>query len=180
MWIGRRKLILTAFLLFTVGALCLLKEPMEMMTVQPARIGDRLPSLPAETLDGEKTTIDLTGRFSYIVFFKINCIHCRNQLKNAEELMRMPGLKGLHVVAIAKSYHEELPNLPYAMPTYIDHSSVLTGRLGRMRVPTVMITDRAGYIRHIRSAYRPIEQDHKLLNDLIPGRSRSTGTATLR
>lgn len=164
---ARRIGIVLFFLAVACTAIWLLQEPLKVMTIQKVQVGDRVQSFKARTLGGQAVTVELTGRKTMLLFFKIDCPHCHRQLASTERLAQQFEDEDLQIIALARSDHKALHGHSYSFNVLIDQSQAMVGRFGRVMVPTVALVDEGGVIRHIRSGFQPYEKDRQTVEAFV-------------
>ena len=166
---ARRIGILLFFLSLAALAGWLFREPMHMMAMQKVQVGDRVQTFSARTLDGKAVDVNLAGRKTMLLFFKIDCPHCHHQLASTERLAEHYTDQGLEIIALARTDHEDLRDHPYSFRVLIDQSQAMVGQFGRVMVPTVVLVDEGGVVRYIRSGLQPYEKDAQVVEAFVKG-----------
>ncbi len=76
-----RRIGIILFFLAIAGAVgWLVREPLQMMTIRKVQVGDQVQGFTARTLTGHSVAVELAGRKTMLLFFKIDCPHCHRQL----------------------------------------------------------------------------------------------------
>ena len=120
-------------------------------------VGDPLPDIEAETLDGKKfsTKALIDNQPVFVVFWTTWCPQCLLEIPKIKKTFSEFGPKGMSFVAVnagvndskakAKKYVDRF-EIPY--PVVFDTGSQITSKLGVKGVPTVIIVDKKGVIRY--------------------------------
>jgi peroxiredoxin len=94
------------------------------MIVQPLAVGEKVPPVVVQTLDGKDvSTRSLLGKRSVVIFFSTSCSHCEGVIKNTHLLF--PMIKdSLNIVAISIDDREETEKFmrthDVSFPIYLD------------------------------------------------------------
>jgi peroxiredoxin len=120
-------------------------------------VGDPLPDIEAETLDGKKFSSKalIDDKSIFVVFWTTWCPQCLLEIPKIKKSYSEYAPKGMSFVAVnagvndseakAKKYVERF-EIPY--PVVFDTGSKITRKLGVKGVPTVIIVDKNGVIRY--------------------------------
>jgi peroxiredoxin len=165
----RRLCIIVALCLAAGAGIWGLQDALRFMLARSVRIGDRVQAFSARTLDGAAVRIDPAGQKTLLVFFKIDCPHCHDQLASAERIARTYAGAGLRVIGLARTDHEALRKQVFSFPVYIDQGNAMVGRFGRVMVPTLAMVDESGIVRYIRSGVRSFEMDRDTVDAFLRG-----------
>ena len=176
-----RRIGIILFFLAIAGAVGgLVREPLQMMTIRKVQVGDQVQGFTARTLTGQSVAVELAGRKTMLLFFKIDCPHCHRQLASTERFAQQYDGQGLQVIALSRADHEDLRPHPYSFKVLIDQSQAMVGRFGRVMVPTVALVDEAGVIRYIRSGVQSFEKDQNIVEAFMRGELNDQAHRTVR
>lgn len=124
----------------------------------PALAGKPL-DVAAQDLTGGEVRLASEGRVLVVDFFASWCEPCRAQLPGLQRLAAEGGPRGLAVYGV--SFDAERPalrafleELGVALPVLWDRDGARLGpALGIERLPTTLVVDRRGVIRHVHVGY---------------------------
>ncbi len=120
-------------------------------------VGDPIPEIQADTLDGKKFSSKelIDNKAVFVVFWTTWCPQCLLEVPKIKKTFAEFGSKGMSFVAVnagvndsearAKKFVEKF-EIPY--PVIFDTGSEITSKFGVKGVPTVIITDKKGVIRY--------------------------------
>lgn len=132
------------------------------VVVQPLALGQQVPPVLLQTIDGkEVSTRSLITRKSIVVFFSPNCSHCRDEMKELAQLY--PDIKdSITVVAVSTSNGEATKRLVRTIkipfPVYLDLKSEGARAFHVLPVPVLFCFSREQRLLRFKAGEQSEEQ----------------------
>jgi peroxiredoxin len=128
-------------------------------------------SLPAR--DGSKLQLsDLKGEVVMINFWASWCGPCRQEMPLLEQIQEKYQplgftMLGVNVEPDSAEAEKFLKNVPVSFPILFDRENSVSARFGVEAMPSSVLIDREGNVRHVHRGYKP--GDEAVYADLIRG-----------
>ena len=135
-------------------------EPMAPDFTLPARAG------------GEVHLNDLKGQVVMINFWASWCGPCRQEMPLLQQIQAKYEplgftLLGVNVEPDSAEAEKWLMNVPVSFPILFDRANAVSAQFGVEAMPSSVLIDREGHVRHIHRGYKP--GDEAVYADLIRG-----------
>ncbi len=143
-----------------LGALALFGVLSLSLTALAVEEGQRAPEIGLEDRDGNSIRISqLRGKVVIIDFWASWCAPCREEMPFLNELYEEHREDGLVVIGVSVDRQERnvgrfLRRTPVSFPVVHDASQAVAGRYAPGTMPTSVIVDRRGIIRHVHEGFR--------------------------
>jgi len=119
-------------------------------------VGDKAPAFQATTLDGQKVSLDNPeGKPMFLVFWATWCPFCEEAIPRLKEIYSTYSPKGLTFLAINPAVNDSLRKTRLYVekfhinyPVIYDEGATIAKSFGINGVPTVVIVDKNGIVRH--------------------------------
>ena len=137
-----------------------------------AEIGQALPSLTLQDMDGQSVSLDsYRGKLLLVSFIEVNCHHCRDQLSVFETLHGEISDENLTLLAISTSSVEKtavfFQEHPISFPVWIDANRNLYKKLGVFNVPALFFLDETGVLRYKAVGYQSTDAVSGIIDSLF-------------
>lgn len=175
--LNRRKIALASLLIIVTGsAVGLFAFYNYFLPESVAEIGQALPSLTLQDMDGQSVSLDsYRGKPLLASFIEVNCHHCQNQLSVFEKLHGEIPDENLTLLAISTSSVEKtavfFQEHPISFPVWIDASRNLYKKLGVFNVPALFFLDETGVLRYKAVGYQSTDTVSGIIDSLFLQRS---------
>lgn len=137
------------------------------------KVGAQAPAYAAETLDGERASLELLrGRPVLLNVWATWCHPCREEIPALEQLHQAYGARGLHVVGVSidqgdqeQGIREFLQEFGASYPVWLDPDGEITTAYSTMGVPNTFLIGPDGTLlwKHVG----PVTADNAELRALI-------------
>ena len=170
---NRRRIALASLIVIVTGATGgLFAFYNHFLPESVAEIGQALPSLTLQDMDGRPVNIDsYRGKPLLVSFIEVNCHHCQNQLSVFETLHREISDGNLTLLAISTSSVEKtavfFQEHPISFPTWIDANRNLYKKLGVFNVPALFFLDETGVLRYKAVGYQSTDAVSGIIDSLF-------------
>ncbi len=151
-----------------MGAVLLACAPQRVAGPQPPPVEGVRLSVNVASLDGGEVRLGGPGEIRVIDLFASWCEPCRAQLPALQRLAEAHAGQGLAVSAVSldedrAALDRFLAQVPVAIPVLWDRGgAAVTPALQIQRLPTTLVVDRAGVIRHVHLGYDGARSDERL------------------
>lgn len=129
-------------------------------------LGMHVPSIVVSTLNGTVFLLNYRGKKQILIYFTVECSHCRNELINLD-LLYVEFKPQIDIFAISLSKLEKtmllLSSRIVSFPVFQKERTSLEDSIKVVDVPTMLFIDEQRILRHIYVGERTIEEDRKLL-----------------
>ena len=155
----KMRLMLLVLLVLLAGAGC---APFDMLVSHPDEmLGQAAPELTLSSLGGASVSLnDFSGQVVLVNIWASWCGPCRIELPHIQDLHRRYGGDGLVVLAINAGESEErigsfLSQEGLTLPVLLDPESRSLRAFSSSGIPTVVLIDGEGIVRHVQVGYGP-------------------------
>ena len=137
-----------------------------------AEIGQALPSLTLQDMDGQSVSLDsYRGKPLLASFIEVNCHHCQNQLSVLEKFRSEIPDENLTLLAISTSSVEKtavfFQGHPISFSVWIDANRNLYKKLGVFNVPALFFLDETGVLRYKAVGYQSTDAVSGIIDSLF-------------
>ena len=170
---NRRRIALASLIVIVTGAASgLFAFYNYFLPDSVAEVGQALPSLTLQDMDGQSVNIDsYRGKPLLVSFIEVNCHHCRDQLSVLETIHREIPDKNLTLLAISTSSVEKMAVFfqqhPISFPVWIDANRNLYKKLGVFNVPALFFLDEIGVLRYKAVGYQSTDAVSGIIDSLF-------------
>jgi cytochrome c biogenesis protein CcmG/thiol:disulfide interchange protein DsbE len=147
----------------------------------PVKVGDAAPAYAAETLDGERASVELMrGRPVLLNVWATWCHPCRQEIPALEQLHQRYGPRGLHVVGVSIDQRDQetgirefLQEYGASYPIWLDPDSEVTTAYSTMGVPSTFLIGPDGTLlwKHMGPVTADNAELLKLIEKSLPAAS---------
>lgn len=135
-----------------------------------ARAGKASPSFTLDSLDGTKVTVGQPGRITVINFWATWCPPCLEEMPELEEFAKKNQQKINFFAVNLKESNEKVNDFmnkhKYTMPVLLDKDGVVAKQFQITAIPTTIIVDKNGLIKHRQSGAMTKNELEGIINSL--------------
>jgi peroxiredoxin len=143
----------------------------EKWSIQPLPLGIKIPSSQISTLDGAPVVLDnYQGKKFLLMFFTIECAHCRTELANLNALYpKFNRTMDFFVVSLSSAEETKLFITDKRLSFQIFHQekNVAKDTFRLVGVPAILLVDELRMLRQQYLGERREEEDEKLLQSFV-------------
>jgi cytochrome c biogenesis protein CcmG/thiol:disulfide interchange protein DsbE len=142
----------------------------QMISDGSARVGKISPSFTLDRLEGGKVTVGLPGKITVINFWATWCPPCQEEMPELDRFAKKNQQKiNFYAVNLQES-NEKVSDFinkhKYTMPVLLDKDGVIAKQFQIAAIPTTIIVDKNGLIKHRQSGAMTMNELEGIINSL--------------
>ncbi|SFL31173.1 TlpA family protein disulfide reductase [Pelosinus propionicus] len=134
------------------------------------KVGKNLPSFTLDSLAGNQVTVGNTGRITVINFWATWCPPCLEEMPELEKFAKKNQQKVQFYAVNLQESQEKVSDFMnrynYTMPVLLDKDGIVAKQFQITAIPTTIIVDKNGLIKHRQSGAMTMNQLDGIINSL--------------
>jgi len=172
---GRRMLVILLGIILVAAGVWYVGFSATNPKLQPtadlgARVGKKMPTFTLDSLQGTQVTIGQPGKITVINFWATWCPPCLEEMPELEEFAKKNKQKiDFYAVNLQESngkVSDFMNKHKYTMPVLLDKDGVVAKQFQIAAIPTTIIVDKNGLIKHRQSGAMTMNELEGIINSL--------------
>jgi cytochrome c biogenesis protein CcmG/thiol:disulfide interchange protein DsbE len=139
-------------------------------TESGVRLGKALPSFTLDSLAGEKVTVGQSDKITVINFWATWCPPCQEEMPELDQFAKRNQQKinfyAVNLQESSEKVSDFMNKNKYTMPVLLDKEGVVAKQFQVTAIPTTIIVDKNGLIKHRKSGAMTRNELEGIINSL--------------